>query len=111
LSFSSCCQPIREKEPCVILKGANVFFYKPKLRRKSGRRACKKIDPEMLEYLDQLLAENVPAVRKIVKNVLEEEPNPREMEKHKPLEPKPYPLRQRKTRNMRELLREFEPSP
>lgn len=72
---------------------------------------AKKIDPEMLEYLDQLLAENVPAVRKIVKNVLEEEPIPREMEKYKPLEPKPYPLRQRKTRNMRELLREFEPSP
>jgi len=73
-----------------------------------------KIDPATLQYLvEQLDAENVPAVREIVLD----ERIPREMEKHKHLQPKPYrprprpPPRQRKTRKMRELLREFEPAP
>ena len=65
-----------------------------------GMEELAKSDPEMLEYLEQLLAENVPAVLKTVQEVLDE-PIPREMEKHKPLLPKPYrprpPPRQRKT--------------
>ena len=76
-----------------------------------------KIDPKILQYLlDQLVVENLPAFRKTVQEVLDE-PIPREMEKHKPLLPEPYqprprpPPRQRKTRKMRELLREFEPAP
>ena len=50
-----------------------------------------KIDPATLQYLEQLLAENAPAVRKIVQNVLDE-PISQEMEKrlHKPLLPKPF---------------------
>ena len=73
-----------------------------------------KIDPETLQYLEQLLAENEPAVRKIVQNVLDE-PISQETEKRlqKPLLPKPYqprPLpRQRKVRKRRELLREYDP--
>jgi len=45
-----------------------------------------KIDPATFQYLEQLLAENAPAVRKIVQNVLDE-PISQEMEKrlHKPL--------------------------
>ena len=31
-----------------------------------------KIDPAELRYLSQLISENVPAVKKIIKNVLEE---------------------------------------
>ena len=50
-----------------------------------------KIDPATLQCLEQLLAEKVPAVRKIVQNVLDE-PISQEMEKHlhKPLLPKPF---------------------
>ena len=50
-----------------------------------------KIDPATLQYLDQLLSENEPAVRKIVQNVLEE-PISQETQKRlqKPLLPKPY---------------------
>jgi len=59
-----------------------------------------KIDPAVLRYFDQL-AENAPAVRKVVQNVLEE-PISQETQAHlqKPLLPKPYqqraPPRQRK---------------
>jgi len=62
-----------------------------------------KINPATLQYLEQLLAENVPAVRKVVQNMLDE-PISQEMEKRlkKPLRPKAYrprpPPRQRKTR-------------
>jgi len=75
-----------------------------------------KIDPAALQYLDQLLAENVPAVRKVVQNVLDE-PISQETEKRlqKPLRPKAYrprpPPRQRKVRKMQELLREYDPFP
>ena len=75
-----------------------------------------KIDPATLQYLRQLLAENVPAVRKIVQNVLDE-PISQEMEKRlrKPLLPKPFqpraPPRQRRARKSQELLREFYPFP
>ena len=50
-----------------------------------------KIDPATLQYLEQLLAENAPAVRKVVQNVLDE-PISQETEKRlqKPLIPKPY---------------------
>jgi len=75
-----------------------------------------KIDPAALQYLEQLLAENEPAVRKIVQNVLDE-PISQETEKRlqKPLLPKPYqprpPSRQRKERKNQELLREYDPFP
>ena len=74
------------------------------------------IDPATLQYLLQLLAENPPAVRKIVHNVLDG-PIPQEMEKrlHKPLLPKTFqpraPTRQRRARRRQELLREFDPFP
>ena len=74
------------------------------------------IDPATLQYLLQLLAENPPAVRKIVHSVLDE-PIPQEMEKclHKPLLPKTFqpraPPRQRRARRRQELLREFDPFP
>jgi len=75
-----------------------------------------KIDPATLQYLEQLLAENAPAVRKVVQNVLDE-PISQETEKclQKPLRPKAYqprpPPRQRKTRKTQELLREYDPFP
>ena len=75
-----------------------------------------KIDPETLQYLNQLLAENAPAVRKLVENVLDE-PISQETQKRlqKPLLPKPYqprpPPRQRKGRKNQELLREYDPFP
>ena len=74
------------------------------------------IDPATLQYLLQLLAENPPAVRKIVHNVLDES-IPQEMEKclHKPSLPKSFqpraPPRQRRARRRQELLREFAPFP
>ena len=74
------------------------------------------IDPATLQYLLQLLAENPPAVRKIVHNVLDE-PISQETEKrlHKPLLPKPFqpraPPQQRRARRRQELLREFDPFP
>jgi len=73
-----------------------------------------KIDPATLQYLEQLLSENVPVVRKVVQNVLDE-PISQETEKRlqKPLRPKAYrprPLpRQIKKRKMQELLREYDP--
>ena len=63
-----------------------------------------KIDPAELRYLSQLISENVPAVKKIIKNVLEE-PIPEETKKRlePPLQPKPYqpiaPPRKRKEDN------------
>ena len=74
------------------------------------------MDPEMLRALIERIFQKEPAVRKTVQEVLDE-PIPREMEKHIPLEPEPYeprprrPQRQRKMRKMREILREFEPAP
>ena len=77
-----------------------------------------KIDPAELRYLSQLLSENVPAVKKIIKNVLEE-PIPEEAQKRlkPPLRPKPYqPIPPPRKRNRRQkiirqfqLLREFDP--
>ena len=74
------------------------------------------IDPATQQYLLQSLAENPPAVRKIVHNVLDE-PIPQEMEKrlHKPLLSKTFQPRappcQRRARRRQELLREFDPFP
>ena len=73
-----------------------------------------KIDPAELRYLSQLLSENVPAVKKIIKNVLEE-PIPEEAQKRlkPPLQPKPYkPIAPPRKRNRRQqLLRQFDPIP
>jgi len=78
-----------------------------------------KIDPEMFQNIEKYLAENAPAVRKTVQNVLDE-PIPRETAENlqKPLRPKPAepsqpkpPPRQRKSRKIQEILREFEPPP
>jgi len=70
-----------------------------------------KFDPATLQYLEQLLAENKPAVREIVQNVLNE-PISQETEKRlqKPYQPRPPP-RQRKVRKTQELLREYDPFP
>ena len=78
-----------------------------------------KIDPETLQNIEKYLAEKAPAVRKTVQSVLDE-PMPRETAEslQKPLLPKPAepsqskpPPRQRKSRKMQELLREFEAPP
>ena len=73
-----------------------------------------KIDPAELRYLSQLLSENVPAVKKIIKKVLEE-PIPEEAQKRlkPPLQPKPYkPIAPPRKRNRRQqLLRQFDPFP
>ena len=69
-----------------------------------------------MRYFDQHLAENAPAVRKVVQNVLDE-PISQEMQAHlqKPLLLKPYqpraPPRQRKPRKAQALLREYDPFP
>ena len=77
-----------------------------------------RIDPEVLRYLSQLLPENVPAVKKIIRNALEE-PIPEETKKRlkPPLQPKPYkPIPPPRKRNRRQkiirqfqLLRQFDP--
>ena len=77
-----------------------------------------RIDPEVLRYFSQLLSENVPAVKKIIRNALEE-PIPEETKKRlkPPLKPKPYqPIAPPRKRNRRQkiirqfkLLREFDP--
>ena len=77
-----------------------------------------RIDPEVLRYFSQLLPENVPAVKKIIRNALEE-PIPEETKKRlkPPLKPKPYqPIAPPRKRNRRQkiirqfkLLREFDP--
>ena len=73
-----------------------------------------KIDPAELRYLSQLLSENVPVVKKIIKNVLEE-PISEETQKRlkPPLQPKPYqPIPPPRNRNRRQqLLRQFDPFP
>ena len=72
-----------------------------------------KIDPAELRYLSQLLSENVPAVKKIINNVLEE-PIPETAQKQlkPPLQPKPFqPIPPPRNRNKRQLLRQFDPIP
>ena len=75
-----------------------------------------KIDPAVLRYFDELLAESLPAVRKVVENVLDE-PISQETQARlqKPLVLKPYepraPPRQRRQRGVQALLREYDPFP
>ena len=70
----------------------------------------KELGPETLEALEQLLAEDAPAVRKTIKNILDE-PISEKVEK-KPLIPKTYqptaPPR-RRGRKTQEILRKFDP--
>ena len=72
-----------------------------------------KLDPADLRYLSQLLSENAPTVKKIIRNVLEE-PIPEEAQKQlkPPLQPKPFqPIPPPRNRNKRHLLRQFDPIP
>ena len=77
-----------------------------------------KIDPAELRHLSQLLSENVPAVKKIIKNVLVEPLTETRKQRYKPslrvlqpLQPKPYkPIAPPRNRNRRQqLLRQFDP--
>ena len=75
----------------------------------------KELDPATLQALEQLLAEDAPAVRKIIQNILDE-PISEKVEKSldKPLLPKPFqptaPLRKRRRgRKIQEILRKFDP--
>jgi len=73
-----------------------------------------KIDPVVLRYFNELLAESLPAVRKVLQNVLDE-PISQETQARlqEPLLPKPYepraPPHQRRQRGVQALLREFDP--
>ena len=72
----------------------------------------KELSPEMLQALEQLFAEDAPAVRKTIKNILDE-PISEKVEK-KPLIPKTYqptaPPRGR-GRKTQEILKKFDPIP
>ena len=74
----------------------------------------KELDPATLQALEQLLAEDAPAVRKIIQNILDE-PISEKVEKSldKPLLPKPFQPtaspRKRRGRKIQEILREFDP--
>ena len=72
-----------------------------------------KLDPADLRYLSQLISENAPAVKKMIKNVLEE-PIPEQTKKQlkPPLQPKPFqPIPPPRNRNKRQPLRQFDPIP
>ena len=74
----------------------------------------KQLNPATLQALEQLLAEDTPAVRKIIQNILDE-PISEKVEKSldKPLLPKRFqpsaPPRKRRGRKIQEILREFDP--
>ena len=74
----------------------------------------KELDPATLQAFEQLLAEDAPAVRKIIQNILDE-PISEKVEKSldKPLLPKPLqptaPPRKRRGRKTQEILRKFDP--
>ena len=74
----------------------------------------KELDPATLQALEQLLAEDAPAVRKIIQNILDE-PISEKVEKSldKPLLPKPFqptvPPCKRRGRKIQEILRKFDP--
>ena len=77
-----------------------------------------KIDSAELRHLSQLLSENVPAVKKIIKNVLVEPLTETRKQRYKPslrvlqpLQPKPYqPIAPPRKRNRgQQLLRQFDP--
>ena len=71
----------------------------------------KELDPATLQALQQLIAEDAPAVRKII----QDEPISEKVEKSldKPLLPKPFrptaPPRKRRGRKIQEILRKFDP--
>ena len=101
--------PIRDMKPSVI---SQVTMSSVDQRfEEILKEEFAKFDPATLQYLEQLLAENKPAVREIVQNVLNE-PISQETEKRlqKPYQPRPPP-RQRKVRKTQELLREYDPFP
>ena len=74
----------------------------------------KELDPATLQALEQSLAEDAPAVRKIIHNILDE-PISEKVEKSldKPLIPKTFqpttPPRKRRGRKTQEILRKFDP--
>ena len=74
----------------------------------------KELDPATLQALRQLLAEDAPAVRKTIQNILDE-PISEKVEKSldKPLIPKTFqptaPPRKRRGRKIQEILRNFDP--
>ena len=74
----------------------------------------KELDPATLQALEQLLAEDAPAVRKTLQNILDE-PISEKVEKslNKPLIPKTFqptaPPRKRRGRKTQEILRKFDP--
>ena len=73
----------------------------------------KELDPATLQALEQLLAENAPAVRKTIQNILDE-PISEKVEKSldKPLIPKTFqptaPPRKRRGRKIQQILRNFD---
>ena len=74
----------------------------------------KELDPATLQALEQLLAEDAPAVRKTIQNILDE-PISEKVERSldKPLLPKTFqptaPPRKRRVRKTQEILRKFDP--
>ena len=73
----------------------------------------KELGPETLQALEQLLAEDAPAVRKTIQNILDE-PISEKVERSldKPLLPKtvqPTAPRKRRVRKTQEILRKFDP--
>ena len=74
----------------------------------------KELDTATLQALDQSLAEDAPAVRKTIQNILDE-PISEKLEKilDKPLIPKPFqptaPPRKRRGRKIQEILKKFDP--
>ena len=74
----------------------------------------KELDPATFQALEQLLAEDALAVRKIIQNILDE-PISEKVEESldKPLLPKPFqpttPPHKRRGRKIQEILREFDP--
>ena len=74
----------------------------------------KELGPETLQALEQLLAEDAPAVRKTIQNILDE-PISEKVERSldKPLLPKTFqptaPPRKRRVRKTQEILRKFDP--
>jgi len=73
----------------------------------------KELDPATLQALEQLLAEDAPAVRKTIQNILDE-PISEKVEKSlsKLLLPKPFQptaLPRRRRRKTQEILRKFDP--
>ena len=104
---------------CIIIKTFQLEHYIPLLYQvamsvpnRNIEKLLKELDPTTLQALEQLLAEDAPAVRKIIHNILDE-PISEKVEKSldKPLLPKPFqptaPSRKRRGRKIQEILRKF----